>query len=325
MKKVSLNYSFSSEKLFVHVLLSLATLFTVACSPDSAKQSSGTSSQALAPLQITDDGGRELTIAKRPETIVSLAPSLSEMVIALGDTGMLRGVTKWCDRPEAAEVERIGDMTSPDMERIIGLRPDLVLGTEMTPRHVYDTLDAAGVTCMMFKHQGLQDVMDDMTTLADVLGQHEQGQAVIAAMEARRAKILARVAAGKAGAKVALLYDFESMGSAGKGSWVDDLLSSLGLDNIANRASSSWPRLSREALLTEQPLYIILPLPLDEAEHAAFRAKVDALKDDPVWGKVQAVQNGGIIFIPGNLLNIPGPRTLDAMDFIADHVYGRGK
>jgi ABC-type Fe3+-hydroxamate transport system substrate-binding protein len=112
------------------------------------------------------------------------------------------------------------------------------------------------------------------------------------------------------------------MGSAGKGSWVDDMLQSVGLDNIANRAQSAWPRLSKEALLTEQPRFIIIPDTLDPKDAPALRRRIEKMKTDEVWGRVDAVREGRIIIVPANLLNIPGPRTLDAMQFLYDTVYG---
>ncbi|MFA5256985.1 MAG: ABC transporter substrate-binding protein [Opitutales bacterium] len=310
-----------NTKRILGVALATIVVVSTACAPRHKDAQPDVSDEAFS-FRMTDDGGREVVLSKRPQTIVSLAPSLSEMVITLGMRERLRGVTQWCDRPEADAVERIGNMSEPDMERIITMRPDLVLGTEMTPRHIYDTLEAAGIPCIMFKHQGFDDVMADMKTLADALGERELGRRVVEGMEARRREILSRVPVGAAPVKVALLYDLDSMGSAGRGSWVDDMLGSLGLDNIANRAESSWPRLSREALLTEQPRYIILPLPLEPDKQGEFRARAESLKNDPVWGRVEAVRNGGMILMPANLLNIPGPRTLDAMSFIADRVYG---
>ena len=294
--------------------------FGSACSDEVANDGNIASDKPF--FSIVDDCGRQVSVYRKPETIVSLAPSVSDMLVALGATDKLRGVTKWCDRDEAAAVERIGDMMSPDLERIISLRPDLVLGTEMTPRHIYDTLESAGIPCIMFKHQGLQDVMDDMASISAAMGEEERGAAVLRDMAKRRDELLARVSQGTQGLKVALLYDVEYMGSAGKGSWVDDMLSSIGLDNIANRAASPWPRLSKEALLVEQPDYIILALPLDEAEHESFRANLRAFKEDSVWKQVRAINEDRIVFVPANYLNIPGARTLDAMTFIAERVYG---
>jgi iron complex transport system substrate-binding protein len=243
------------------------------------------------------------------------------MVDVMGKAAMLRGVTEWCDTPGAANVEKIGNMTTPDIERIISLHPDLVVGTEMTPRHIYDTLEAAGIPCILFKHQGLDDVMADMRLLADALGEHDLGERIVADMEIRRVAILAKIPAGGP-VKVAMMYDLDSMGSAGKGSWVDDMLKSIGLDNIANRAQSAWPRLSKEALLTEQPRYVIIPDMLDPKDAPALRARVEALKSDPVWSRVEAVREGRVIIVPANFFNIPGARTLKAMEFLAAAVYG---
>jgi iron complex transport system substrate-binding protein len=276
---------------------------------------------AAFPLTFVDDGARTIVVKEKPVTLVSLAPSVTQMVCALGRANMLRGVTVWCDDPAAAGVEKIGNMTTPDLERIIALHPDLVLGTEMTPRHVYDTLTAAGITCAMFKHNGLTDVMKDMRSIADLIGEDALGRRTTAAMEARRQAIFASVPKG-APVKVALLYDLDSMGSAGRGSWVDDMLRSINLDNIANRAKSSWPRLSKEALIIEQPKFIIMPLPADAKEAEALRARLDGMKTDPVYGGVGAIKTGRVILIPADLINIPGPTMLEAMQCISGAVYG---
>ena len=298
------------------ILLAFSLVFS-ACGK---KEDASVSNTPDVICRFTDDGGRNVVIKRKAATIVSLAPSISEMVDVLGYAGMLRGVTEWCDTPGAQGAERLGSMTTPDVERIITIHPDLVIGTEMTPRHIYDTLEAAGITCVMFKHGGLTDVMADMRQLADVLGEHEAGARVVDGMEKRKSAILASVPkTGKV--KVALMYDLDSMGSAGKGSWVDDMLASVGLDNIANRARSAWPRLSREALLTEQPRFVIIPDRLDPAESPALRARVEKLRTDPVWSGVDAIREGRVIIVPANYLNIPGPRSLNAMQVLFDAVY----
>lgn len=304
----------------ISTVLSLAMLFAASCGKGRSEPSPESGAAPLVVFRFTDDGGRDVVVKKKPATIVTLAPSISEMVDVMGKADMLRGVTEWCDTPGADKVERIGNMTTPDMERIISLHPDLVVGTEMTPRHIYDTLESAGIPCILFKHQGLEDVMADMRSLADALGEHDLGEKVVADMEKRKVAILAKVPAGVP-VKVALMYDLDSMGSAGKGSWVDDMLKSIGLDNIANRAQSAWPRLSKEALLTEQPRYIIIPDMLDPKDSPALHARVEMLKNDPVWGRVDAVREGRVIIIPANYLNIPGARTLNAMQFLCDAVY----
>jgi iron complex transport system substrate-binding protein len=273
------------------------------------------------PMTVTDDLGRKVAIPSRPVTIVSLAPSVTEMLSSLGEAGKLVGVTEWCVNPLAAKVERIGNMTSPDIERIIELSPSLVIGTEMTPPHVYEAIGQGGIPCVVFKHQDLGDVMADMRTIAVLLGDGEQGEAVVAAMDARRRALASSIPAGEP-VRVALLYDLDSMGSAGRGSWVDDMLTESGLDNVANRAKSSWPRLSREALLTLRPRFILIPLPDAEKEAALLRARVDALGQDPVWRQVFSSTGCRILLVPQVYLNIPGPRTLEAMEYLSTQIHG---
>ncbi len=306
-----MTFRFSSLVFFV--LAALAALLA-ACGRQDAAQTTALRGPGY-PMTVTDDLGRKVTIPARPVTIVSLAPSVTEMLSALGEAGKLVGVTEWCVNPLAAKVERIGNMTSPDIERIIELSPSLVIGTEMTPPHVYEAIGQGGIPCVVFKHQDLGDVMADMRTIAVLLGDGEPGEAVIAAMDARRRALAASIPAGEP-VRVALLYDLDSMGSAGRGSWVDDMLTESGLDNVANRAKSAWPRLSREALLTLRPQFILIPLPDAEKEAALLRARVDALGEDPVWRQVLASTGCRILLVPQVYVNIPGPRTLEAMEYL---------
>jgi iron complex transport system substrate-binding protein len=300
----------------IRLTLLALVAFVAACG---RKDASAEISRAVAPgypMSVTDDLGRTVTIPSRPVTIVSMAPSVTEMLSALGEAGKLVGVTQWCVNPLAAKVERIGNMTSPDIERIIALAPSLVIGTEMTPPHVYEAISQGGIPCVVIKHQGLGDVMADMRTIAGILGDSGQGDAVVAAMDARRRALAASIPAGEP-VRVALIYDLDSMGSAGRGSWVDDMLKEIGLDNVANRAKSSWPRLSREALLTLRPEFILMPLPDGERDAAELRARVDKLAEDPVWRQVFSSTHCRILLVPQVYLNIPGPRTLEAMEFIS--------
>jgi iron complex transport system substrate-binding protein len=276
---------------------------------------------AVPAASFTDDCGRRVEVRAYPRTIVSLAPSVTQMLIALDKADMLLAVTQWCEGAGLEEKARIGSLTTPDMERIIALGPDIVIGTEMTPMHVYESLEASGIACAVFKHQDLSDVMEDMHKICAILGQEEEGRKVLDAMAARRDAILSRIPAGSA-VKVALLYDLESMGSAGKGSWVDDMFTSIGLDNIANRAQSAWPRLSFEALISEQPRWIILPMPSDAGMAAAMNAQIGAMKGDSVWMRVDAAREGRLLIVPEILLNVPGPRTLDAMDKLSRAIHG---
>jgi iron complex transport system substrate-binding protein len=312
-KKVKIKFA------IISLIGAAAAIFLSSCAPAAKGKEAVVSQNKGFPYSFKDDWDRSVVIKKKPLTMVSLAPSVTQIICALDKADMLRGVTKWCDNPEAASVEKIGNMTEPDIERIIEIRPDIVIGTEMTPRHVYDTLENVGITCAIFKHQGLDDVLSDMLQVSNAIGDSEGGGKIVEKLRDRENAILASVPKDKK-AKVALLYDLDSMGSAGRGSWVDDMLKTIGLDNIANRAKSSWPRLSREALLTEQPEFIILPLPADAADADALRERIEGMKNDPVWSKVEAIKNGRVILVPANYLNIPGPRILDAMQFIRNAV-----
>lgn len=275
------------------------------------------------PRTVTDDTGREVTLERQPRLLVSLAPSVTDMLVQIGMGDHVVGVTRWCDNPEMEGVARIGGLDAPDLERILELRPDLVIGTEMTPGGIYERLDAINVPALAFKHGSLDDVIDDMRTLALLLGVPRQGLEAVEALKQRRQAILDSVPDGPS-PSAAVLYDFDTFGSAGRGNWVNDLLELLHIRNIAARAQSSWPTLSREALLAADPDFIILPQPTDPAEAQRLRSQIASMKDDPVWRTLSAVRNDRIVVLSPNLLSIPGPRSMQALEEIAHAVYGPG-
>lgn len=274
------------------------------------------------PRTLTDDIGRTVTLREQPRLIVSLAPSVTDMLVAMGMADHLVGVTRWCDAPEVAQVERIGGLDSPDIEKIAALQADLVIGTEMTPPGIYERIGSVHIPALAFKHQGFDDVLADMRTLALEMGVPRLGLEAVEQLEAQRAKILASVPQRETKPVAVVLYDLDTLGSAGRGTWVNDLLVSLHIHNLAAEAQSPWPALSKEALVSRDPDFIILPKPVDADDARRLAAQIAALKDDPVWGGIRAVREDHIIVLPPNLLSVPGPRSMQALEAIAEGVYG---
>ena len=274
------------------------------------------------PRTVSDDLGRDVELARQPRLLVSLAPSITDMMASMGMADHLVGITRWCDNAQVADVPRIGGLDSPDIERILELRADLVVGTEMTPSSVYERLAAVGVPAIAFRHQGLDDVLNDMRQLSLILGVPRLGLEATSRLEARQQAIVDALPPGGSRPTVAVLYDFDTFGSAGKGTWVNDLLLALRLDNIAAAAQSPWPTLSRESVLAQDPDYIILPRPRDPAEGRALDARINMMKADPVWSRLRAVAEGRIVILSPNSLSVPGPRAIRTLEEIARGVYG---
>jgi iron complex transport system substrate-binding protein len=259
------------------------------------------------PRDFTDDTGRTVHLERQPRIVVSLAPGISDMMVALGMGDHLLGVTKWCDNPALEGVTRIGGLDAPDLERIAALQASLVVGTEMTPAAIYDRLAELGIPAIAFRHEDFEDVVHDMGRLSIVLGVPRLGVEAAQALRARREAVLAQVPTGGPRPTVALLYDFDTFGSAGSGTWVGDLLDALHLDNIAAGAASPWPALSREALIARDPDWIIVPRPADAAAARELDERLASLPRDAVLGHLKAVR---------------GPRSIRALEEIARGVYG---
>jgi len=146
------------------------------------------------PITLTDDLGREVTINAPPERIISLAPSNTEILFALGLEARIVAVTDYCDYPSAAlDKETIGGPWSPSVESIVALDPDLVLAEEINPTATITTLEGLGVTVFGIEATDLDDLLDDINTVGQITNKEAEAAVLTAEMlmsaEAMRAGI----------------------------------------------------------------------------------------------------------------------------------------
>lgn len=283
-----------------------------------------------------DAYGREVELVRQPRWLISLAPSVTEMLFAmdLGDHLMAR--TRWCVHPAAArELPSIGNLDQPDLERILSSGADLVIGTDLTPQGVYRQLEQAGKPAVALSHNSWEDVLEDIRSIALMLGVPRHGLQLTASMQGRRMAVeeaLLPARSNHPARRVLLLYDLDSFATAGSGTWVGDLIEASHAVNLGSQTQAGpWPRLNREAVLAMNPEVLLLPLPSTndderagdtaEASAEALRQRLATLPSDPYWRNLAAVQQGRIVLIPPDLLSVPGPRMADALTFIAQAIW----
>ncbi len=274
------------------------------------------------PLEYTDAAGRTLNLRWQPRLLVSLAPSVTEILFAMEIGDQLIGATDWCNEPPAArKVERIGQMSEPNREVLMRLRPDLVIGSNLTPRRVYDQLDGLGLKSVMLPFDDYDDVLRGIRDIGRLTGLPASAARLHFALERRRQAILEQVG-DRTGPRVALLYDLENLPSAGSGSWPDDFLRQLGTVNIAREAPSAWPRLSLEGVAAGDPEVIVLLADLrSQEQRTVAQERVARLRDRPVWRDMTAVREGRVHIVDASLFLIPGPRIIDALEALARAIY----
>ena len=230
--------------------------------------------------------------AAPPERIVSLAPNLTQMVVALGGGGSLAAVTPFCQAP--ADVARLPGGIQPEAETVLALGPDLVLATSMTPAATREQLARLGVRVEVLEADSLDGIRGAQQKLAGLLG-------VVAPV----LPVATRPVTGKS---VALLFGADTGYSAGCGTHAHEILEAAGLRNIAAHTGGPWPQLGEEFLLAADPDVIVI------ADYGGAKRKevLEILQRHPVRRHLAAVRSGRIVVFPAPAFSVPGPAALEA-------------
>jgi iron complex transport system substrate-binding protein len=260
---------------------------------------------------VTDELGRTVTVPARPRRIVSLAPNLTEMVFALGAGDRLVADTSYCNYPpEAAALPHVGDTQRPDVERILTLKPDLVLvSTASELQGVTAKLTDLGLTVYVSNPRDLDGVFASVERLGDVLDAREQAARLAASLRAREKAVVDAVA-GKPSPKVFVVVSDTPLITSGKGTFLDDLIRRAGGASISGDEPVEWPQYSAETVVARAPDVIVVP---GFAHGVALEADdlPEALRATP------AARSGRVVKIDGDLLMRPGPRLVDGLEALA--------
>ncbi len=280
--------------------------------------------QGIYPMTLKDGYGREVTLKAAPRRIVSLAPSVTEILYTLNVEDRLVANTKFCVYPvEAQNIYKIGDMRHPNIEMMVQLRPSLVLGTVLSPLSLYDRMEATGFTTVALGHTDWDGVLTDIGTIGKLIGVPGEALRTIRELQDKRNRILEKLEPlkGQTPQRVAVLYDLEKLHSAGDGSWVGDLIELCHASNVAAGSPSAWPQLSLEGFLKSDPEVAILAVRDGKSAHLAAAQAIDALKEHPVWRQISAVKNDRVHMIARSYFDIPGPRMVNALEEVARAIH----
>lgn len=275
------------------------------------------------PVEVDDAYGRTVSVPYPAGRVVSLAPSITEMLFYLGEGDRIVANTDYCTYPaRAAQIEKIGRIDTVDVEKILSLAPDVVVGTTLTSRDVYTKLERLGLRAVALEHGDWNAVLADMYALGRFMGTANDAKGSIERLKALRAESLAAVPwaddAPRRGAVI--LYDIDGLYSPGGGTWPHDLLTAAGLRNLSAeriglQSGKGWGAWSLEALLAANPDILFFVAPNREADpegFAAYRAGVEAALKAPVWSAIAAVKRGNVHYLSDGPFNIPGPRMVVA-------------
>jgi len=263
---------------------------------------------AQARVAIRDDRGVTVSLEAPPRRIVSLLPSLTESVCALGACDRLVGTDRFSNWPQQVEsLPKLGGLEDAQIERIVALKPDLVLAS--TSARVLDRLESLGVRVIALESRNRADVKRTLDLLGQVLGTPGKSQEVWAATERAIGAAAARVPAAQRGQRVYFEID-ASLYAAGPASFIGETLRTLGLGNAIPADLGPFPKLNPEFVVRAQPDIVM-----------GAQASVAEMPKRPGWSTLRALRDGRACGFPNATYEIiarPGPRLGEAAAAVAD-------
>jgi len=281
----------------------------------SATEASATEAPAATDgLTFTDDMGREITLAGTPERIVSLAPSNTEILFAVGAGAQVVGRDEFSDYPEEAKALPSigGSFGEYNVEAIVALNPDLVLAAEINTPELVKQLEDLGLTVYYLSNPlTLEEMYTKLETVAELTG-HDVSE-LVSSLQARVAAVDEKIA--PLSARPNAFYEIDASDPSkpytyGPGTFGDLLITRAGGTNIGSVSTDAYPQLSLEQIVVENPSIIILG-------DSMWGVTPESVLERAGWESIEAVKSEQIFPIDDNLISRPGPRLVDGLEALA--------
>ncbi len=271
---------------------------------------------AAAVQQVTDELGRRVNIPQPLLRIVSLAPSLTETLYALGAQERLVGVTDYCDYPPEAQTKpKVGGPVNPNLEQVVALKPNLVLVTKaINRRETVDALDRLGLAAYATDPRSVEAVLASTARLAELIGAREAGEALVAGLHVRLAELKQQLGA-RPPRRVLFVVWQDPLISIGRETFLADALRWAGAESVVD-TRQDWPRVSFEEVVRLQPEYLVFASSHAEEEQKSFAA----LREQPGWRSLDAVRHGRVAII-SEAISRPAPRLVGAIFDLARQLH----
>lgn len=257
---------------------------------------------------LQDQVGRTVTVPERPQRVIALIPSLTEIVFALGRGDLLVGATQFANEPPAAaKLPRVGSYLHLDIERIVALQPDLCLASrDGNPEHLVRRIEQFGIPVFALDPKTLPEISDSVALLGELLDARPQAAAITLDMAAKMAAVERLVEKASARPRVFFQIDASPLVSAGRETFIDRLITGAGGRNLAGERAS-YPRFSWEEILAMQPEVVII------ASMAGGYSEEQLKAEWAKWPGIPAVKNGRVHVVDASLFDRPVPRLADGL------------
>jgi len=264
------------------------------------------------PRTVTDAAGRKVNIAKNPERIVSLAPSTTEILFALGLGGKVVAVDNFSDYPaDVKALPKTGDL-KVNFEQVVAKTPDLVLAAGITSPDAVKKLEDLKLTVVVVGSatSTMENIQSDIALVGNVTGAQGQAQQVVDGLRKKLDSLKAKAATARTKPRVYWELDATDPTkpyTVGPGGFVSDIITLAGGDNVFAKSATPYAQISSEQVVSANPDVIIM-------SDAAYGVTVEALKARKGWNVVNAVKNNKVFPIDDNLVSRPGPRVVDGLE-----------
>jgi iron complex transport system substrate-binding protein len=246
---------------------------------------------------------------------VSLSPGVTEMFFVLGAGDLLVGATDYCNYPPAAkQIERVGGLGKPSLEKLLALSPDLVVTSGAERNDVLQILRKSDIRVLKVKIDSIDEMFEAMRQLGDAVKKRPEADKAVASMQAE----LRGIASQSAGPRPRVFVELwdDPLTTVGGTSFVDDVIRRAGGVNVAHELPQPYPRISAEKVIEWNPEVVII------AHMARGGGAPSQIGDRIGWSNVAAVKQGRVFCdIPSDLILHPGPRLIDGVKVLAKRLH----
>jgi iron complex transport system substrate-binding protein len=273
--------------------------------------------------KLMDDTGYVTSLDALPNKIVSLAPSATEIVFALGLDEKIVAVSDYCDYPynfsawiAAGNMSSIGDFNAPNMEVIASLEPDLIIATGGVQAETVDTLRALNYKVLVLDPSSVSGILKNIELVGNATGKIDEAKTLIASLNSRIDAVANTVAnASKPKVYYEVYYETTSAWTIGSLAYQTELIEKAGGTNLFGDQQKDYYQYQVEALIARNPEVIVLP---DSGMGTGSLQSLDAVKARPGWDTTNAVKNDRLYQIASNLIERSGPRVVDTIEQFAE-------
>ncbi|WGT40243.1 cobalamin-binding protein [Lysinibacillus sp. 1 U-2021] len=266
--------------------------------------------------KVTDDRGVEIEFKEVPKTVVSLQPSNTEILFALGVGDKIVGATEYDTYPEEAQkIERVSDTTNFNSERIIALKPDVVIAYTIGDKDALKPLEDAGIKVFVIQSATtFDDVYGDIEQIAAVMDVADLGNKLNEEIKAKIAEVQTKVKDVKTPKNVYLeVSPKPDIYTAGSSTFQQEILDAANVNNVFSDLNS-WAKVNEEDVIAKNPDVILTTV--NDTEDP-----IGEILERDGWNTVTAIQNKAVLSIDTDISNRPGPRIGEAVELVAKAVY----